>query len=211
MKIDRAVPVVVLMILATQAQAGMIRGRLRLGAPARPTTPTGAVLEQARVTDAVVWVDSLPPTAERRYRGRPLRARVIQSNRRFSPRVSIVMVGSTIDFANRDRVYHNVFSVSPAQRFDLGKYPPRETLSVTFEHPGVVNLFCDIHPWMAAYVVVLTNRVYARPSRTGEFRLPVLPPGPYTLHFWHPSIGEKAEPVRIPDHGDAVLALSERP
>jgi plastocyanin len=207
MKRGKPLVIAALLILASEADAGVIRGRLRLGAPAETKAP-GAVVEAAGVQQAVLWVDPLPEDVARHYRPGPGSKRVIQSNRIFAPLVTPVTVGSTIEFANRDKVYHNVFSVSPAQRFDLGKYPPRSTQSVTFEHPGVVNLFCDIHPWMSAYVIVVPHRVFAVPTRTGEFKLPKLPPGQYTLHLWHPSFGERLREVEVPKRGDLVLALS---
>ena len=206
MKPGKAVTFAALLLHATEAEAGVIRGRLRLDS-SRQATPLGTVIEAPKVEQAVLWVDPLPEKLAHHYRARPKQKRVVQSNRSFTPLVTTVMAGSTVDFANRDRVYHNVFSVSPAQRFDLGKYPPRSSQRVTFERPGVVNLFCDIHPWMSGYVVVMSHKVFATPRRSGEFKLPPLPPGRYTLHVWHPSIGEQRRQVQIPERGDAVLAL----
>jgi len=197
-----------MMMLANDVGAGVIRGRLHIAPQTRASLP-GTVVEVSGPHQAVLWVDPLPENIARHYHAGPKKKRVIQSNRTFAPLVTTVMVGSTVDFANRDRVYHNVFSVSPVQRFDLGKYPPRSSQQVTFEHPGVVNLFCDIHPWMSAYVVVLPHKVFAIPSASGEFRLPALPPGEYTLHLWHPSLGERLRGVRVPERGDAVLTLND--
>jgi plastocyanin len=209
MRRGNALAFAIMLTMASQSEAGVIRGRLRIGAPPQDSHIQGTVVEAAGTDQAVLWIDPLPENVARRYRAAPANKRVIQSRRTFAPLVTWVMVGSTVDFANRDQVYHNVFSVSPAQRFDLGKYPPRTSRRMTFEHPGVVNLFCDIHPWMSAYVVVLPHRVFAVPNRAGEWKLPSLPPGEYTLHIWHPTMGERQQTVRVPSHGDAVLALND--
>lgn len=205
----KALAVLTLLVLAARSEAGVIHGRLRLGSPPPSSQVQGTVVEAAGVDQAVVWIDPLPEKVARHYRPDPGDKRVIQAHRAFTPLVTRVMVGSTIDFDNRDQVYHNVFSVSPAQRFDLGKYPPRSSQRVTFEHPGVVNLFCDIHPWMSAYVVVLPHRVFAVPNRAGDWKLPSLPPGEYTLHVWHPSFGERRQTVTVPSRGDAMVALND--
>lgn len=198
----------VLMLLAAHTDAGVIRGRIQIDAAPRSAAPGGMELAIG-VEQAVVWVDSIPASVRRFYGAAPRRARMIQSQRRFAPTVAVVTAGATIQFVNRDKVYHNVFSVSPARRFDLGKYPPRASHKVTFDTPGVVNLFCDIHPWMAGWVVVLPHRAYARPDRYGRFRLPWLPPGRYTLHVWHPTGGEHTRLVDLPERGDALVALGD--
>jgi hypothetical protein len=134
-------------------------------------------------------------------------ASVVQRNRQFFPRVTAVPVGSTVRFYNRDNVYHNVFSVSPAKRFDLGKYPPNAINQITFTRPGVVNLFCDIHPSMAAWVIVVPTRLFVRPAADGSFALPRLPSGVYTLLAWHPSFGRISRRIQVPKRGDVLVAV----
>lgn len=186
-----------LVSLAGVGEAGVIRGKLAL--PKR--------LKDAVVTDAVIYINPLPDALERRWGPTGETFTVIQRDRRFMPRVTAVPVGATIRFQNRDDVYHNVFSVSPAKRFDLGKYPPNATNQVTFTRPGVVNLFCDIHPKMAAWVLVVPHRLYVRPEYDGTFEFPKLPPGYYNLIAWHPSFGRVAKRVEVPHHGDAQVAM----
>jgi plastocyanin len=198
-----------LMLLASAAHGGVIRGRFQLQPPRAPTTMSGGQDVPSGLDQAVVWVDSIPPSVAGFYRGARRRVRVVQSQRRFAPTVITVIAGGTVQFVNRDKVYHNVFSVSPARRFDIGKYAPRASHSVTFDTPGVVNLFCEIHPWMAGWVVVLPHRVYARPSRTGAFTLPWLPPGRYTVHVWHPRSGEQTRVVNLPERGETMLAQGD--
>ena len=121
--------------------------------------------------------------------------------------LTTVTVGSTVRFANRDRVYHNVFSVSPAKRFDIGKYAPHQMRQVTFDTPGVVELFCGIDPSMAGFVFVVPHQVFTRPDATGAFLLPKLPRGSYILKAWHPSLGRVSRKVEMPKKGDLVVTL----
>jgi plastocyanin len=196
MRVVRLV-VLALVLSAGAGEAGVIRGTLTL-----PKRSKGGV-----VTDAVIYINPLPDELQSRWGAVGQTATVIQRERRFMPRVTAVPVGTTIRFQNKDDVYHNVFSVSPAKRFDLGKYPPNATNQVTFTRAGVVNLFCDIHPKMAAWVLVLPHRLYVRPEYDGTFALPRLPPGFYTLVAWHPSFGRITRRVEMPLHGDAEVAL----
>ena len=197
---------IVALLHAANTDAGVIRGRVE--APAQESHRSGRTqVIVGGVMETVVWVDSLPPKAMRRYRPNRATARITQSGRSFLPRVTAVAAGSPIHFANRDEVYHNVFSVSPAKRFDLGKYPPRAINRVTFDRPGVVNLYCDIHPGMAAWVVVVPHRVFARPTASGAFQLPDLPPGHYVLRAWHPNHGHTSGHVEVPQRGDVIANL----
>jgi hypothetical protein len=119
-----------------------------------------------------------------------------------------VPVGTRAEFQNLDHVYHNVFSVSPARRFDLGKYAPGKIDTVDFERAGVVNLHCDIHPDELGYIVVTPNHAVARPDSLGRFRMPKLPPGHYTLRVFHPRRGEFERPVEVPKRGDVSVDLA---
>jgi hypothetical protein len=109
-----------------------------------------------------------------------------------------------VDFPNLDPIYHNVFSLSPVRRFDLGKYPRGHSRQVTFPKPGLVNVYCDIHSDMEAFILVLPNHAFARPTRAGEFTLPDLPAGRYILKAWHPDLGERSETVEVPATGDVT-------
>ncbi len=108
----------------------------------------------------------------------------------FLPHVLAVPQGSTIRFPNEDPILHNVFSVSGENRFDLGLYRKGdEGKEHTFEEPGVVQIFCNVHHDMAAYVMVLDTPYFTSPNRDGTFSLEGLPAGSGTLHVWH----ERAE------------------
>ena len=83
-----------------------------------------------------------------------------QRNETFVPHLLAVTVGTTVDFPNNDRTYHNVFSLSKAQRFDLGRYAAGRSKAVRFDRPGVVRVFCDIHSHMNAFILVFTHRFF---------------------------------------------------
>jgi plastocyanin len=112
-----------------------------------------------------------------------------QRNLTFYPQVLAVRVGTTVDCANNDRVFHNVFSFRDGKRFDLGMYPVGTRRRVTFDQPGVSRLFCNIHPNMAAYVVAVDSPYFAVTDNDGAFTIPGVPPGTYTTAAWRPGAG----------------------
>ena len=159
------------------------------------------------VGDAVLWIERIPASAESALALSPLpRPKLAQKDQCFMPRVVSVAVGGVVDFPNQDPIYHNVFSVSATRRFDLGKYPKGQSRSVTFNKSGIVNVYCDIHSDMAAFIIVAPNHAYVQPAADGTWALPDLPPGHYTLHGWHPDFGTFDREVDVP--GDKTLALS---
>jgi len=206
MKASTALPILALALWAMEARAGAIRGHLT-APPRSGQTVGGTSVVSGGPEEAVVWVDSLPANLQRRFRAKPQK-RVVTIKSRFVPRVSAVDAGSAIRFANRDDVYHQVFSRSPAKPFDLGKSAPHHVTVVTFDQPGVIDVYDELHPEMAAYVVVIPHRLYARPSRAGDFVLPDLPAGIYQIHVWHPAHGELRREIEVPRSGTAAIALS---
>lgn len=157
------------------------------------------------VGDAVLWFERIPGAADSAI-APPPRPKLAQKDQCFMPRVVSVPVGGTVDFPNQDPIYHNVFSVSTTRRFDLGKYPKGHSRSVTFQKAGVVNVYCDIHSDMAAFVLVAPNRAFTQPGADGAFVLPDVPAGRYTLHVWHPDFGAFERDVELAE--DRTLALS---
>jgi hypothetical protein len=106
----------------------------------------------------------------------------------YAPHVVVVPVGSTVRFPNHDPFNHNVFSVSEPNTFDLGLYGRGEVKSQTFTNPGLVRVYCNVHPRMVAYVLVMANRLYAQPGQDGSFVIENVPPGGHRLHVWHERI-----------------------
>jgi plastocyanin len=119
----------------------------------------------------------------------PAHVDVEQLDRRFVPDLVVVPAGSTVSFPNMDPIFHNIYSLSRAKSFDLGAYDKGQTRKVTFLRAGIVDIYCHLHPNMAATVVVTPNRWYARPDRTGHYRIPNVLPGRYTVVAWHKSAG----------------------
>jgi plastocyanin len=159
-------------------------------------------------TDAVVYVESLPADADAAIPRAGALPQLAQKGQRFVPRVLPVAVGTTVDFPNMDPIFHNVFSLSPVKRFDLGRYPRGHSKRVTFGTPGLVNVFCDIHSSMAAYVLVLPHHAFAQPDSDGAFTLPDLPSGHYVLHVWHPDAPAATRSVDLPASGDVSLEVT---
>jgi len=218
MRMRSSLTLALLLTLAVPAQAGAVRGRASV--PPAPTAdatfrpyagrassmPMPDHPPRGLVTDTVIYVDSSaaepksPPPAEH--------PKLAQKNQAFDPRVVVVPVGGTVDFPNMDPIYHNVFSVSPPRRFDLGKYPRGQSRSITFSRTGQVNVFCDIHSDMAAFILVVPSRHWARPAADGTFALTDLPAGRYRLLVWHPDFPARVYDVDVPASGDVTLDVS---
>lgn len=209
------------LVSAAPASAGHIRGTLRTPGTAAPAPTMNAYPGRAgalpgrgapprgRVTDAVVYLAKIPAAAESALARAPReRPQLAQSQESFVPRVAVVPRGRAVDFPNRDPIYHNVFSLSPTKRFDLGKYRQGQSKAVLFDRAGVVKVYCDLHAEMEAFVLVVPNHAYVQPGPEGAFELPDLPPGGYELRVWHPDLHEIVRTVQIPAHGDASIDLS---
>lgn len=193
--------------------AGTIRGRLEIRNLARPTErrPEVSELGSAGPRDlpdlrrGVVYLESAPRGAfEERE---PVRAVMDQRNETFVPHVLAVTVGTVVDFPNSDRTFHNVFSLSKAKRFDLGRYAAGKSKSVRFDRPGLVRVFCDIHSHMNAYVLVLTHRFFNVTDIDGRFRIPAVPPGQYNLVGWYEGEARTSRQVTVPPGGVVEVDL----
>jgi plastocyanin len=154
--------------------------------------------------DIYVYVDGL--------RGAPARGRSIeikQEGRQFSPRYAVVQAGTTAVFPNFDSVFHNVFSNSPRNSFDLGTYragdKPR---SVTLTSPGVVDVFCNMHQKMSASILVLPNTMFAKVKPDGTFHIENVPVGPRKLVAWGPRAKASQQRVEVsPQGAQAAFSL----
>jgi plastocyanin len=145
---------------------------------------------------AVVYLDGNFP----RPASLPIKE-VEQKNLTFIPALLPIEVGTKVQFPNLDDQYHNIFSYSPAKRFDLGRYRPEERPipSVLFDQPGLVTLRCDIHEHMRGLILVLNTPYFVMTDTTGRFRLDKLPPGHYTLKAWIDSRTTREKPIDLKD------------
>lgn len=139
-------------------------------------------VKQKRADGVAVWLEPV--------QGRPAlppgKLHVItQKNKRFLPHVSVVPVGTTVDLPNFDPIFHNAFSNFAGQPFDTGLYPPGGTFKVRFQRDGVVRVFCNIHSTMSAVIVVVPSPWHTSSGAAGEFQIDGVPPGEYTVKFWH--------------------------
>ena len=119
-------------------------------------------------------------------------------DKRFEPRVLAVPQGSAVTFPNYDKIFHNVFSLSETSPFDLGLYRNGAARTTSFETPGVVRVYCNIHPQMAAYVVVLDGNLYAQTGKDGLALVSGVPAGRQTLKVWEERGGEWSGTVVVP-------------
>jgi plastocyanin len=144
-----------------------------------------------------------------------------QQNLEFIPHVLPIPVGSTVLFPNNDKVDHNVFSMSRTKKFNLGSYKPGESQTVLFDKPGIVEVRCDVHAEMAAYILVMKNPYFAVTDKQGNFEIPDagylkhagleeiadLPPGKYSAKTRHEKLKTQKQSVIVPGSGDVAVQL----
>ncbi len=138
------------------------------------------------VADAVLV--AVPVDGNMRSPQRPRDGSIDQVDKEFFPRVTIVPVGASVTFPNHDDVRHQVYSFSPAKRFELPLYAGVPAQPVVFDKPGVVILGCNIHDWMVGYVYVSESPFFAKTGKDGKAVLAELPARAYVLRIWHPQL-----------------------
>lgn len=141
------------------------------------------------VEDAVVLAVAADP---RNAHSKPPQDAVDQVDKQFVPYVKPIYVGSTVRFPNSDNVRHQVYSFSPAKKFELPLYAGTNAPPVTFDKPGVVVLGCNIHDWMIGYIYVAETPFFAKTGPLGTASISDLPPGEYSVRVWHPNM-DRAE------------------
>ncbi len=166
--------------------------------------PAGVIEGHVRAADpaeTVIWVDDIEgslPTP---------RQHVVmeQKGLRFVPHVLAIRTGTTVEFPNLDPLAHNVFSISDAKRFNLGLYANGVTRQLTFDKPGVVELLCNVHSEMSAYIVVVKNPFFTSPSNDGSYRVTGIPAGRHRLLFWREAAAVQEKSVDVPVTGTITV------
>lgn len=159
-----------------------------------------AGLAQLSHAGVVVFLDGvLTPTEQRRAP----KLEISQQGRSFSPRVLPLVVGTEVRFLNDDTIYHNVFSLSKAKRFDLGIYPVGTAKPVTFDRPGLVKIHCNLHPNMISNVLVLNNDLFAETDDAGRYEIANVPNGEFVLRIWGEFVHEQRRDIALT--GGSVL------
>ena len=193
------------MYLPGQVIAGNIKGALKVKGLRTPE-------------NILVYLSKAPPAAEDLSK---VKFVMDQRNLEFVPQVLPILVGATVDFPNNDKVDHNVFSMSRTKKFNLGSYTAGESKSVVFDKPGIVELRCDVHAEMAAYILVMKNPYFAVTDKQGQFEIPDsshleqtgltgvkdLPPGKYFIKSWHQKLKSQKQAVVVPENGVVTIQL----
>ena len=170
-----------------------------------------AVRKRKDYTGVILWLEAVDRTAP--ASGPPKRVQMIQRDKRFTPHVIAVTLGSTVDFPNFDPIFHNAFSNFAGQPFDIGLYPPGTNRSWVFRQPGIVRVFCNIHPTMSAVIGVFATPWFTVTPASGKFSIADVPPGDYQVRLYH----ERAVPenlqalerrIHVPDSGLTLPLIS---
>lgn len=182
---------------AASSTGATVSGRVRV------SKPNGDAVDPAGV---VVYLEGL--MAEDRRDQRSANPQIRQRDLQFAPALTVVVLGTTVDFPNDDKVFHNVFSFSEAAKFDLGLYKSGTSKSVTLRKPGVVNVYCNIHPEMISKIKVLDSTYFAIVGADGTFRIEHVPAGSHSLVAWQPHGSEYRGQVTIAQSGTTQVDIA---
>jgi len=159
---------------ATEVFAGGVTGRVSF------VTKRG---QNPIINETLVWLE--PASAARLPRKAPTTFTMITRGKALIPHVLAVPVGSTVSFPNEDPISHNLFSLSSANSFDLGLYRAGAGKSHTFTAPGVVNVYCNVHPQMSSVIHVMSTPYYGFADANGNFTIADVPSGKYEIVAWN--------------------------
>jgi plastocyanin len=204
-------------MLASKATATEVTGKIVLEKSAIRKTLGVAVYDMRGMTPrareirqedgpfrrVAVWIEPEGPVSVS-----PGAGKMRQSGRRFDPDFLVVPVGSKVDFPNLDPIFHNIFSLSRSETFDLGYYSEGKSRSVTFSRPGVVQVYCHIHPGMYGVIVITPTIWSAMPADDGSFGWTGIPPGQYHLDVWQKTAGLVKKRLNVPRSGAVHMTIA---
>jgi len=196
---------VLFLLLPAIALAGSVSGEVEL-----TNSKDAAVRKHRDYSGVVIWLE---PADRASPASPPKRVEMLQKEKTFVPHVVAIALGGTVDFPNLDPIFHNAFSNFSGQPFDIGLYAPKTSRAMTFKHPGIVRVFCNIHSTMSAIIAVVNTPWFAVSVSSGKYNIPSVPAGEYHLRIFH----ERAMPenlrflerrIIVPESGMALPLIS---
>ena len=202
--------------IVSAARNGSIRGHVELRRPPAPAERRpgvadlggGTAPDASNLLRSVVYLETAPRSAFEL--DDEAHAVMDQRNETFVPHVLAITTGTTVDFPNSDKFYHNVFSLSKTRQFDLGRYAAGNSRPVRFDRAGIVRVFCDIHSHMNAYIIVFSHPFFAMTDAEGHYRIENVPPGTYGVIAWNEGTLSETRPITVPDGGIAEADFTVR-
>ena len=162
-------------------------------------------VDYSQLSEFVIYIEgkltNAPP-----FRAKTLQI-VTQRDAVFRPHVLPLVVGSTVEWPNKDDIFHNVFSMSESNPFDLGLYKDPEVKKVTLQNPGRVDVFCSIHSKMSCVLLVLENPYFAVSDSSGHYKIENVPPGVYRLKAWHERLPAETREITVAGNGEVRVDL----
>ena len=208
-----AVAFIALPVSPQAAMPGRIEGIVRLVASGDGPIVSGAypsrrvnrpVQHTPEIGNVIVFIKDAPRWSNLS----PMRAKMMQTDETFTPRVVAITRGSTVEFPNSDPFFHNVFSLSRSATFDLGRYPRGQVRARAFFQAGLIKVYCHLHSHMSASIMVFDHPYFTTPTGDGAFTLNEIPPGDYRLSAWHERIGESPKTVRVEPGGTTRIEFA---
>lgn len=208
--VSMALPIATAGVSSHRTAVATVRGRVDVRHPLDAPAPRPGVSELGkdpvfRPDDrrrAVVFFDTAPQPAFEETGD--LRATMKQEGETFVPHLLAIRAGTIVDFPNFDPVFHNVFSLSKARSFDLGRYAKGRSKSVRFDNPGVVRVFCDIHSHMNAFILVFAHRFFAVTDDQGRYTIERVPAGIYAVTAWYEGVAQQSRQLIVSEDGTTI-------
>jgi plastocyanin len=184
---------------AGAGEDGRVRGQIEVAVPGANLSELGPL---------VAYLEAPPGAAALSYAVPSAVPRMRQADARFDPPFLVVTAGQRVSLPNDDPIYHNVFSYSKPNAFDLGLYPQGETRHVTLRFPGVVRTYCSIHESMSGTILVTPSPWHAVAAPSGRFEIRGVPAGSYRLRVWNARLPLASRSVRVKAGGTSELVVS---